>query len=204
MSKILIINGHQPYPFAKGQFNSSLTQIAKETALLEGHEVRTTSVAEEYDVDAEVANHVWADLIIMQFPANWMGVPWSFKKYMDEVYTAGMDGRLCDGDGRNSSEPKSNYGMGGTLNGTRYMLSVSFNAPAEAFNDEKEPFFAGATVDDLLKPVHWNMKFFGAEPMKTFSAHDVMKAPEVEKDLERFRDHITSVLNQFREAEVAA
>ena len=204
MSKILIINGHQPYPFAKGRLNSSMTQIAKETALLEGHEVRVTSVAEKYDVDTEVANHVWADLIIMQFPANWMGVPWSFKKYMDEVYTAGMDGRLCDGDGRSASEPKSNYGMGGTLKGTRYMLSVTFNAPAEAFDDDTEPFFEGATVDDLLKPVHWNMKFFAAEPMETFSAHDVMKAPETEKDLARFRVHVTSVLNKVRQFEVAA
>ena len=189
MSKILIINGHQPYPFAKGQLNSSMTQIAKETALLEGHEVRVTSVAEKYDVDTEVANHVWADLIIMQFPANWMGVPWSFKKYMDEVYTAGMGGALCAGDGRVAESPKKNYGTGGTLTDVKYMMSLTFNAPEESFNDSEE-FFEGKSVDDLLFPMHMNFKFFGMKPMETFASFDVMKNADVENDFKRFEAHI--------------
>ena len=131
-----------------------------------------------YDVDTEIAKHQWADIIILQFPVNWMGVPWILKKYMDEIYTAGMDGRLCNGDGRTAEAPKANYGMGGTLVGTRYMLSVTFNAPAEAFDDPAEPFFQGASVDDLLAMVHYNAKFFGMTPLPTFSAHDVMKNPQ--------------------------
>ena len=59
--------------------------------------------------------HQWADIVIMQFPVNWMGVPWSFKKYMDEVYTAGMDGRLTTlAMAAQREAPKDNYGMGGT------------------------------------------------------------------------------------------
>jgi modulator of drug activity B len=30
----------------------------------------------------EIENHLWADVIILQTPVNWMGVPWTFKKYM--------------------------------------------------------------------------------------------------------------------------
>ena len=41
-----------------------------------------------------------------------MGVPWSFKKYIDLVYSAGTDGRLCDGDGRTRSDPSRQYGSG--------------------------------------------------------------------------------------------
>lgn len=190
MSRIFIINGHQPYPFAKGNLNSTLAKLAQDEAEKHGHEIRVTRVSEHYEIEAEVENHIWADIILLQFPVNWMGVPWSFKKYMDEVYTAGMDGRLCNGDGRSSADPKANYGMGGSLRQTHYMLSATFNAPKEAFDSPSEPFFGGDGVDDLLKPVHLNMKFFGAKPMPTFSAHDVMKNPQVDADLERFRAHL--------------
>ncbi len=193
MKKILIINGHQPYPFAQGRLNATLATRARDHLAALGHEVRLTTVAEGYDIDGEVENHVWADTVIMQFPVNWMGVPWSFKKYMDEVYTAGMDGRLCKGDGRVAEAPKANYGMGGTLEGTRYMISATLNAPAEAFDDPAEPFFAGASLDDLLQPVHLNAKFFGMAPLPTFGAFDVMKNPEVDADLVRFDAHLNSV-----------
>lgn len=192
MSKIFIINGHQPYPFAPGRLNATLTQLAQELLAEQGYELRVTQTAAVYDVDAEVQNHIWADVILMQFPVNWMGVPWSFKKYMDEVYTAGMDGRLCNGDGRSSAAPKLNYGMGGTLKNTRYMLSTTFNAPYEAFDAPSEPFFRGGSVDDLLQPMHLNMKFFGATPMPTFSIHDVMKDPQIEADLQRYREHLST------------
>ena len=190
MSKVFIINGHQPYPFAKGELNAALMERAQRHLIDAGHQIRTTEVAKGYDVEQEVGNHLWADVVIMQFPVNWMGVPWTFKKYMDEVYTAGMDGRLSVGDGRTEEAPKSNYGMGGSLSGTKYMLSVTLNAPREAFDDPAEQFFAGKSVDDLLLPVHLNAKFFGMQPLTTFAAFDVMKNPEIEKDFARFDTHM--------------
>ena len=193
MSKILILNGAQPYEFAPGGLNATLAKRAKDHLEAQGHELRMTTVADGYDVEAEVESHRWADTVIMQFPVNWMGVPWSFKKYMDEVYTVGMDGRLCSGDGRTAEAPKANYGMGGTLTGTRYMLSATFNAPSEAFDDPEEPFFEGMSVDDLLRPVHLNAKFFGMAPLPTFSSHDVMKNAEIEHDLARFDAHLETV-----------
>ncbi len=195
MSKIFIINGHQPYSFAKGELNASL--VARAQALLSeaGNDVRVTRVADGYDVDQEIDNHQWADTVLMQFPVNWMGVPWSFKKYMDEVYTAGMDGRLCQGDGRTQGAPQENYGMGGSLSATQYMISTTLNAPAQAFNDPSEPFFEGLSLDDLLRPVHLNLKFFGMRPLPSFAAFDVMKNPEIEGDLARFDAHIKNVLS---------
>lgn len=193
MSKIFMINGHQPYPFAKGDLNAALVERARKHLMDAGHDVRVTRVAEGYDVEQEVGNHQWADVVVMQFPVNWMGVPWSFKKYMDEVYTAGMDGRLTTGDGRTADAPKDNYGMGGSLTGTKYMLSVTFNAPREAFDDPSQAFFAGRSVDDLMLPAHLNAKFFGMEQLPTFAAFDVMKNPEIESDFERFDAHLRSL-----------
>ena len=117
----------------EGKLNAALTEHAITIATEKGYEVRQTLSAENYNVDEEVEKHQWADLIMLQTPVNWMGVPWSFKKYMDEVYSAGMGGALCLGDGRTSAEPKKNYGAGGTLTDKRYMLSLTFNAPKEAF-----------------------------------------------------------------------
>ena len=193
MSNVLVINGHQPYPFAKGKLNATLTERARAVLADLGNENCLTSVAEGYDVEAEIAAHQWADVVLMQFPVNWMGVPWSFKRYMDEVNSVGMDGRMTRGDGRTAEAPNSNYGMGGTLGGTRYMLSATLKAPREAFDDPAEPFFAGMSLDDLLRPMHLHAKFFAMAPLPTFAALDVMKKPEVKTDLDRFEMHLREV-----------
>ena len=155
-----------------------------------GHAVRVVSTDSEWDVDTELGNHQWADSIILQTPVNWMGVPWTFKKYMDEVYTAGMAGALCNGDGRTAENPKQNYGAGGSLQGKDYMLSLTFNAPEEAFNDPAEFLFQGKSVDDLFFPMHMNFRFFAMEAKPTFACFDVMKNPDTENDLQRFVAHL--------------
>lgn len=190
MSNILIINAHHKYPFSEGRLNKSLVEKADYLLKTKGHSTRIISTDNEWDVDKELENHQWADIIILQSPVNWMGVPWTFKKYMDEVYTAGMGGALCNGDGRHQDSPKENYGAGGTLTGKKYMLSLTFNAPEEAFNEEQEYLFQGKSVDDLWFPMHMNFRFFGMERIDTFVCYDVMKNAEFEKDLKRFQSHI--------------
>ena len=192
MSNILIINGHKQYPFAEGQLNQTLTTLADETLTALGHTVRVTSVEEGWEVDKELENHQWADAVVLQTPVNWMGVSWLFKKYMDEVYTAGMAGQLCDGDGRHRDQPEKHYGSGGTLTGKEYMLSLTFNAPEESFDDPEQFLFQGKGVDDLLFPMHMNFRFFGMTPVPTFACYDVMKNPQVSADLERFKEQLRS------------
>lgn len=190
MKNIFLINGHQYYPFAEGRLNQSLTEKAVATLKARGYDLRVTTMKDGYDVNEEIEKHIWADVVLLQSPVNWMGVSWRFKQYMDEVYTAGMDGRLCAGDGRSEQSPKNGYGLGGSLGGTKYMLSLTFNAPHESFGDPKEPFFEGKSVDDLFWPMHLNFRFFGMEPLPTFSCHDVMKNPEIESDFVRFGEHL--------------
>ena len=190
MSNIFIINAHEYYPFSEGRLNNTLVEKALETLANKGHQARTTTMKEDYNVASELEKHQWADAIILQTPVNWMGVPWSFKKYMDTVYSAGMDGTLCDGDGRTRRDPNKQYGSGGTLAGKRYMLSLTFNAPKEAFDDGDQYLFQGKSVDDLLFPMHMNFRFFGMEAIETFSCHDVMKNPDIANDLVRFEAHL--------------
>ncbi|AOT07878.1 NAD(P)H-dependent oxidoreductase [Pseudoalteromonas luteoviolacea] len=189
MSNILIINGHQYYPFSEGKLNATLVDTATTLLQSKGHQTRIVTMEEEIDIEQQLAHHQWADFILFQSPINWMGVTWSFKKYMDEVYTAGMAGALCHGDGRSAQHPTKNYGKGGTLQGKKYMLSVTFNAPKQAFDDKTE-FFDGKSVDDLLFPMHMNFKFFNMAALPTFSCFDVMKNADIENDLIRFSAHI--------------
>lgn len=194
MSNVLIINAHHYYPFSEGKLNQTLVDQAQELLSAKGHEIRIVKSDGEYDVTEQLENHRWADIILLQSPVNWMGVPWTFKKYMDEVYTAGMGGELCNGDGRSSQAPKENYGAGGTLQGKKYMFSLTFNAPEEAFGNDAEYLFQGKSVDDLFFPMHMNFRFFGMDSLPTFACYDVMKDAQVENELARFEEHLNKAM----------
>ena len=187
---ILIINTHEPYPFSEGKLSAAMVETAAAVVREQGHQVQLTTMTEEYDVNAELEKHLWADIIILQIPVNWMSVPWSFKRYMDQVYTAGMQGALCNGDGRSQTDPSKQYGSGGLLQDTRYLLSVTFNAPAVAFNDPEQYLFQGKSVDDLMVPMHMNYRFFGMSALPTFVSFDVIKNPDTENDLKRYQAHL--------------
>lgn len=195
MKNVFIINGHQKYPFSEGRLNASMVEKAETFFKKQGFEVRKTTMEDTYDTQEEIEKFKWADLVFFQTPLNWMGVTWSFKKYIDEIFSVGMMGEMSAGDGRTRKEPKKNYGLGGKLHG-KYMISITANAPKEAFNDVNEKFFNGISEDDLLLPMHLNFKWFGLEKLPTFMAYDVMKNPEIENDFNRFDTHLTKYITK--------
>lgn len=198
MTKVLIINGHQPFPASPGRLNAALCSKARSFLEEKGCVVRSSNTSEPWDTDAQIEHQIWADLILLQFPLNSMGLPWSLKKYLDEVYTAGMDGRLAKGDGRTRSDPRRQYGSGGCMRGRFYMLSVTCNAPENAFSDPSQTLFAGRSLDDLLSPVHINFAFFALSKLPTFAAFDVKKSPSISTDFERFEALLGSNLERAR------
>jgi len=191
MKKAFIINAHLKYPFSEGRLTSSLIERAVAHFKAKDYEIATTIAEDGYEVAAELEKFKLANVVLLQMPLNWMGVPWSFKKYIDDVWTAGMMGELSSGDGRSQVAPKENYGLGGKLSGS-YMLSVTANVPREAFNDPRQKFFDGRGEDDLLLPMHLNFKWLGLEKVPTFLAYDVMKNPEIESDFARFDAHLAT------------
>ncbi|CAH1223482.1 NADPH:quinone oxidoreductase MdaB [Vibrio harveyi] len=190
MSNVLIINAHEPSPYSEGRLNASLVDKAQTLLQAKDHEVRVVTMQDEINVEEQLAHFEWADRVIIQSPINWMSVPWSFKKYMDNVFTAGMGGALCAFDGRSAEDPKKNYGTGGTQTNSKYMLSLTFNAPKESFDDENEYLFQGKSVDDLMLHMHANFRFFGMGALPTFACYDVMKNGDIENDFARFEAHI--------------
>lgn len=192
MTKILLLDGGQKFGHSGGRLNESLTDFARHVLEAGGHEVRHTAIAPEgkptYDVDEEVEKILWADTVIWQTPAWWMGVPWTTKQYIDEVFTAGH-GRLYANDGRTRSDPTRTYGTGGLLQGKTYMLSVTWNAPEKAFIDPAD-FFEGKGVDAVYFPLHKAQQFLGMKPLPTFMLNDVIKDPQIEQDYARYKAHL--------------
>jgi modulator of drug activity B len=74
--------------------------------------------------------------VILQTPVNWFGAPWIYKKYVDEVFNAALAKKtLLEGDGRTRSDPTRQYGSGGTMQGRKFMISATWNAPRETFDN---------------------------------------------------------------------
>ncbi len=190
MKNIFITNGHEKYDFSPGELNGTLVEKATKFFTDKNCNVKHTNMTDHIDVQIELEKHKWADLIILQSPVNWTMVSWSFKKYIDQVYSAGMGGDLSVGDGRSKDAPTKNYGTSGCLNGKKYMLSLTLNAPKEAFNDPNEYLFQGKSLDDLFISIHMNFRFFAMTPLPTFACYDVIKNPQIKNDLKRFEEHL--------------
>ena len=134
------------------------------------------------------------DAVIWQMPGWWMHEPWTVKKYMDEVFTTGA-GTLYANDGRSSANPTEGYGTGGLLQGRRHMLSLTWNAPREAFIREGD-FFEGLGVDALYMHFHKANEFLGTTQLSTFICNDVIKNPQVEQYLADYTAHLNEVFGR--------
>ncbi|WP_410210025.1 NAD(P)H-dependent oxidoreductase [Aquirhabdus sp.] len=196
MKNVLIINTHQFYEgISSGSLNQTLVDTIKVDMEQRGYSVQLTDIEQGYDIEAEVCKHVWADIIILQSPVYWFGTPWIYKKYVDEVFTAGIAGqRLLVDDRRTREDPTKQYGTGGKMHGKQYMLSLTWNAPKEAFGNDDQVLFAGKTMDDVFVNNSANYKFCGAEVLPSFSSFNVIKQADVEGDLAKLREHLAAVI----------
>jgi len=198
MQKILVINGEKTFAHSGGRLNTTLTEWDSEFFTPEnGFELKITQVGEEnYDANEEVEKFVWADVVIYHFPIWWMYLPFSLKEYFDKVLTAGHRKGLYYSDGRKASNPERNYGTGGLMQGTRYLVTTTWNAPKTAFTLPEE-FFQGRSVDDgVLFPFHRMNAFCGLEPLPSKHFHDVEKngSPELTASFKvEYLEHLRTV-----------
>ncbi|OSN10685.1 NADPH quinone reductase MdaB [Lonsdalea iberica] len=193
MHNILLINAGKTFAHSKGQLNDTMSDVATSFLREKGYDVRVIKVDDGYDIQQEVQNYLWADTIIYQMPGWWMGAPWTLKKYIDEVFTEGH-GSLYASDGRTRSDDSKKYGSGGLLQGKTYMLSLTWNAPLEAFTD-KDQFFHGVGVDGVYLPFHKANEFIGLAALPTFICNDVIKQPDIDGDIARYREHLGRIFD---------
>lgn len=193
---VFLINAHQPTKgISEGRLNTTMSRTIKEEMERRGFEVRYTEINLGYNIDEEVTKHLWADLIITQSPVNWFGNPWIYKKYIDEVFTAGLiQQSMLTGDGRSSKDSAKQYGTGGKMQGKKYMLSLTWNAPEEAFNNNDQFLFRGKSVDDVFVFNTANYKFCGVEILPSFSCHNVIKQANIDNDIKRLKAHLAAII----------
>ena len=196
MKKALIINAHQFVEgISAGKLNTTMVDVISEELVKKGYELKHTNIEKGYDINEEVDKHVWADLIILQSPVYWFGNPWIYKKYVDEVFTTGYaQQKLLADDGRTREDPSKQYGTGGKLQGRKYMLSLTWNAPEEAFGNKCQYLFGGQTVDEVFAFNTANYKFCGVDVLPSFSCFNVVKEAQVESDIQRLKEHLNNVL----------
>lgn len=189
MKNVLIINAHQNYmEYSKGKLTNTLVELAKTNLELKGYSVKTSVIDKGYDVEEEVDKHVWADLILTQSPVFWFSTPWIHKKYIDEIFNSGLiQQKLISTDGRSSKDKSKQYGTGGEMYGKKFVLSLSWNAPKESFNDINQILYNGKSVDDAFISITTTYKFCGCEILESFSCFDVIKKPDIENDIKRYK-----------------
>lgn len=191
MKKVLLLNGGKQFAHSDGRYNLTLHEAAAAVLDRGGVDVKVTHIDAGYDIDEEVQKFLWADVIVYQMPGWWMGAPWIVKQYVDEVFTRGH-GSLYANDGRTRADASQKYGSGGLIHGKQYMLSLTWNAPQQAFDDPAD-FFEGKGVDAVYFPFHKANAFLGLEALPTFLCVDVMKRPDVAGDVQRYEAHLAKV-----------
>lgn len=195
--KVLLINTHLTYPnWTEGALNNAFFQTAKDYFTSKSFEVLETTVEDGYAPYGEEKKHLDADVVILQTPINWFGAPWIYKKYVDEVFNCGLFTKsFLSGDGRTPEDPTKQYGTGGNLQGKKFMVCATWNAPAEAFSNPDQKLFAGKGLTDIFLPITSNYRFCGYDIMESYNCFDIYRKDRnaIQKDLENYPNHLEKV-----------
>ena len=134
MSKILVVSGHtnlQENSFANKIILSRLEEIMPEAEYVY---LDSEYSDWKFDVEREQNRLRNADVIVMQFPFFWYGVPSLMHKWMEEVFVHGF----------------SHGSKGKALVGKKLVISFTSGAPEEMYKAEGTQ---GYPVDDFLIPL---------------------------------------------------
>lgn len=144
------------------------------------------------DVVEEQRKLLAADLVILQFPLWWFGMPAIMKGWIDRVWAYGL------AYGRHGQGNRFRYGEGG-LAGRRAMVSVTTGGPTADYS----PRGINGPIDQLLFPItHGTLFYPGMSVLKTHAVHGVgrMTAEDVEAAKAAWRLRLAGV---FDEAPIA-
>jgi modulator of drug activity B len=199
MKTILIINAHQKYEgFTEGRLNATLVSQAETYFEKKGFKVLRTVIDQGYDIKKEIEKHLQSDLVILQGPVNWFNLPWSYKKYADELFTeALLSNTLVKNDGRSQTIPTAQYGSGGLMVGKSMFLSTTWNAPQESFNHNDQVLLAGSKADDVLLNIGLNYKFCGYNILPGYHCFDVMKNPNPQVFFSGYENHLDMIVERL-------
>ena len=176
MKNILLLNGGKRFAHSDGRLNQTLHETALAHLDRRGFDLRQTFIDGGYDIPAEVDKFLWADVVIYQMPGWWMGAPWTVKRYIDEVFTAGHGSPMPTTavPARQHAEIwQRRSGAGQALH------DLGDLECAAAGVRRSERLLRRKGVDAVYFPFHKANQFLGMSGLPTFLAVDVMKRPDV-------------------------
>lgn len=193
----LLINTHLTYPgWSEGSLNKSFQQKAKEFLESKGYQVLETKVEDGYDPEKEIKKHLQADILILQTPVNWFCAPWIYKKYVDKVFNAGLASEIfLSGDGRTRTDPTKQYGSGGKMQGKKFMVCATWNAPKDAFGDKNQVLLQGKNTADVFLNITSPYRFSGYDIVPDYNCFDIFKNGDIANDLDEYPKHLAHVFN---------
>ncbi|MBC9909759.1 NAD(P)H-dependent oxidoreductase [Chitinophaga varians] len=195
--KVFIINAGQVFAHSGGKFNDTVADWTMRFLDRKGFEYRISNTNNDFEAMTEVENFKWANIVIYHTPIWWFQVPNRFKKYIDEVFTAGHQNGMYASDGRSRKNPAINYGTGGLMQGKKYMVTTTWNAPDTAFTLPGE-FFDQQSVDDgVLFGFHKMNQFVGMDNIDGFHFHDLEKnatQERIENYQQDYLQHLEKVI----------
>lgn len=76
------------------------------------------------------------------------------------------------------------------MQGKKFMISATWNAPREAFDNPNGSLMGGKGTADLFLHITSNYKFCGYEILPDYGVFDIFKNPDISRDLEDYRRHL--------------
>ena len=128
----------------------------------------------KFNIEAEQAALIEAELVIFQFPFYWYGVPGILKEWMDKVFTHGFA-----------------FGStGDKLKGKQFLASTTVGGPEDAY---KAGGYNNFPIVDLLKPLQQMASLTGMKYNTPLVSHNMIYVPGVynkkEEVEQRAREH---------------
>jgi NAD(P)H dehydrogenase (quinone) len=135
------------------------------------------------DVTREIDRLEQTDLLILQFPLWWHGMPAILKGWMDRVFVSG---------GLYSSKMRYDAGY---FRGKRALVSMTSGAPAQAFG----PGARGGDPDTLLWPIHYSLHYMGFTVLPPFAAYGVQGHGYSYQSNDALGRHLQALLDDWAE-----
>lgn len=129
MKNILIVSGHPDLQNSVANA-AILEHVSRELPEAEIRRLDALYPDYRFDIEAEQAALLKADIIVWQFPFSWYSLPGVMKLWLDQVFVHGFS-----------------HGSQGKLGGKKLLLSFTTGAPAAVY--QKDGAF-GHTVEDYL------------------------------------------------------
>ena len=97
---------------------------------------------------------------------------------------------LLEGDGRTRKDPSRQYGTGGKMQGKKFMISATWNAPREAFDNPQRRIIRRQGDRRPVSAHHVQLQVHGYDILPDYGVFDIFKNPDIPRALEDYKRHL--------------